>query len=488
METCVRYSVYFEQHPERIPKVLEDFVGFVHSDHVKVRTRSWGLFLRLVKTLKNNLGNVAETVVMAIQDLLVIKAEVSDESTEDDMSSNQDSRSADTLFNSQLNLFEALGCISSASSVSEEKQVFMARSIVQPLAAGIEQNLRSASEGDERALLQIHHCIMALGTLAHGFSDWVPGTSGKPAPEAVSQEFLRASEITLVALTSLKGSMLIRTAARSAFARMIGVLGYKILQGLPQWIEGFLTASSTKDEMASFLRLLDQVVFGFKTQIFDILDTLLTPLLQRIFAGFAEQATGTDDEIQLGELRREYLGFLLVLLGHNLESVFVSTTNQAIFETIITTIEHFAKDTRGQPDAKLALSVLTKMCTVWGGPDIADPANNATAPNPTLPGFDRFMMARFSSLTWSLMTSPGFDVNDSQAPRVLGEVATLQLAILAKTGREYLSWLRGEMGGLGLQDPAIDEYLRALVTAGAAADAKGFKNFLVRFLKSAGGG
>lgn len=477
---CVRHCAYFDTHAQSIPKVLENFVRFVHSDHIKVRTRSWHLFLRLVKHLRSQLSNVTETVVRAIEDLLVIKAEISEESNDDDMSSNQNSQSADTLFNSQLFLFEAVGCIASANSVPIDTQVMLARSIIAPLSSGVEQHLGAAVGGDERAILQIHHCIMALGTLAHGFSDWVPGTSGSPVPDRVSEEFLNASNVILVALGSLKGSMFVRTAARFAFSRMIGVLGFKILQQLPQWIDGFLAETSTRDEMATFLRLLDQVIFGFKTQIFDILDTLLTPLLQRILGGFSEQTAGTDDEIQLGELRREYLGFLLVLLGNNLESVLVSTTNQAIFETIVTTVEHFAKETGEHPDAKLALSVFTKMSSVWGGPDIQNPTTNPTPPNPTLPGFDRFTMTRFSSLTWSLMTNPAFDPKDPQTNRVIGEIASLQQTILAKTGREYLSWLRDvELMNLGLQGAAADQYLNALVTT----DPKGFKAFLLNFLK-----
>jgi len=273
--------------------------------------------------------------------------------------------------------------------------------------------------------------------------------------------------------------MTVRTAARFAFARMIGVLGFKVLEQLPQWIDGFLAESSTRDEMATFLRLLDQVIFGFKTQIYTILDTLLTPLLQRIFSGFAEQVTGTDDEIQLGELRREYLNFLLVLLNNNLESVLVSPSNQGIFETIISTIEHFAKDTSEHPDAKLATSVLTRMTAVWGGPDIPNPATNTAAPAPILPGFDRFMITRFSSITWSLMTSPNFEPKDAQANRVIGEIAVLQQAILAKTGREYLNWLKDvELRNLGIPDPAIDEYLRSLTST----DAKSFKQSILRFL------
>lgn len=72
------------------------------------------------------------------------------------------------------------------------------------------------------------------------------------------------------------------------------------------------------------LNPLVQVVFRFKSEIYDVLNTLLAPLLQRVFAGIAEPVTGTDDEIQHVELKREYLNFLLRILENGLESVLVS--------------------------------------------------------------------------------------------------------------------------------------------------------------------
>jgi exportin-T len=279
-----------------------------------------------VRPLRSQVGGVSQTVIQAIGDLLTIKAELPDESGDDDMSSDEDDSSADALFTAQLYLFEAIGVIASTGSVPAENKILYARSVMEPLFADMERTLGPAKNGDERAVLQIHHIIMALGTLSKGFSDWVTSTPGSVSPVEFSEEFVKVSEAILVALESLNSSMDIRTAARAAFARMIAVLGSRLLQQLPRWIDGLLSRSSTKDEMSSFLRVLGQVTFMFKSEIFGILDTLLTPLLQRIFASLAEPTAGTDDEIQLGELRREYLNFLLILLNQDLGSVLVSNS------------------------------------------------------------------------------------------------------------------------------------------------------------------
>jgi exportin-T len=282
-----------------------------------------------VRHLRAHIGNVAQTVIEALGDLLVIQAELPSEGSDgDEMSSEDHESSADAVFTSQLYLFEAVGSICSTTTVPGDKQVIYAQSVMNPIFLDMERNLAAAKSNDERSVLQIHHDIMALGTLARGFSDWVPGgimtlNSAPPVPE-ISEAFGQVAEATLVALESLKISFNVRTAARFAFSRLIGIVGPRLLPQLPRWIDGLLTQTSSKDEMALFLRLLDQVIFGFKTEIYTILDTLLTPFLQRVFAGIADPTRGTDDEIQLAELKREYLSFLLALLQNDLGSVIVS--------------------------------------------------------------------------------------------------------------------------------------------------------------------
>lgn len=329
MELCVRYYHFFDANPRFISSTLERFIQFVHHDHVKVRTRSWYLFQRFIRHVRHHIGDIAQTVIQALSDLLPIKAELPDDVPDDsDMSSEEDQQSASARFDGQLYLFEAVGCVCSARGVPVENQVMYIRTVITPLFSDLENHLIPAKNGDELAIMQVHHLIMALGTLARGFSDWTPAATSQsvtPPASEVSEEFSRISVAILVALESVNvNNEVIRAAARFAFSRLIGVLGSRVLPQLPRWIDGLLSRTSSKDEMALFMRLLDQVVYGFKTEIFNILDTLLTPLLQRVFAGIAEPATGTDDEIQLAELKREYLSFLLVILNNNLEAVLVS--------------------------------------------------------------------------------------------------------------------------------------------------------------------
>lgn len=328
MEICVRYNSFFEANPQLIAAVLEKFVLFVHDSHIKVQTRSWYLFHRFVKHVRQHIGSISQNIIQALGDLLLIKAELPRAGSDDgDMSSDENEHNEDPKFTSQLYLYEAVGTICSAHAIAIDIQVLYVKSVIIPLCSDLEAHLGPAKSRDERAILQIHHLIMALGTLAKGFSDWhptQPSTFTSLPAKAISDEFTRASEAILAALEALNSSLDIRTAARFAFARLIGVMGTGILPQLPRWINGLISQTSTKEEMALSLRLLNQTVFKFKSEISEILNSLLTPLLQRVFAGIGETVQGTDDAIQLAELKREYLGFLIIILNNNLENVFVS--------------------------------------------------------------------------------------------------------------------------------------------------------------------
>ncbi|OAQ70095.2 exportin-T [Pochonia chlamydosporia 170] len=489
MEICVRYCIVFESHQDYIPQVLENFVRLVHHDHVRIKTRSWYLFHRFIKQLRSQVGNVAETVIHSIGDLLPIKAEVPGEDADDDMSSDESDHSADALFNSQLYLFEAIGCISSTTSTPADKQGLYARSVMDPLFQDMEVHLPRAKSGDVQAVLQIHHIVMALGTLAHGFSDWSPGSAATghhpPPAKAVSDEFSRAAEAILIALNQLNSSAEIRTACRSAFSKLLGVLGSAVLPQLPQWIEGLLSQSSSKDEMAMFLRLLDQVVFGFKAEIYDVLNVLLTPLLQRIFGGLSEPISGTDDEIQLAELRREYLSFLQIILNNGLDGVLISEANQGFFEPMISSITQLANTLDGNiGPSRLAFTLMARISAIWGGPDVAAISQNPTAPtgNPTpaIPGFDRFMLDRFHSVCWEVMRNPSFrPAQDAQTKQVLTEIAGLEQTIYTKTGDVFIQELQnGLFPSLGING---DEFLRSLTTS---TDKKVFSSYLQGLLKN----
>lgn len=98
----------------------------------------------------------------------------------------------------------------------------------------------------------------------------------------------------------------------------------------------------------------------------------------------AQPVEGTDDEIKLQELRREFLTFVHVIINNDLGDVFISDgeylnqnilrphiansstskVNLSIFDQVVPAINHFARDNKEPQTQKLAFSLMSKMCNV----------------------------------------------------------------------------------------------------------------------------
>jgi hypothetical protein len=61
-----------------------------------------------------------------------------------------------------------------------------------------------------------------------------------------------------------------------------------------------------------------------QTAFTEILDTLLLPLLNRVFNFLESPIAGTDDAVQHSQLRRAYFNFILSITAANMQEVFYS--------------------------------------------------------------------------------------------------------------------------------------------------------------------
>lgn len=487
MEICVRYSSFFEKHAQYVQPTLQNFLQHAHSPNTRIRLRAWYLLQRFVRQQRHNVGPVADAVIPNLQDILVVKAELPRVENGDDDDSEDEK--VDSQFTSQLYLFEAVGCIISTSNVPAEKQVQYAQAVMQPLFNDVTNNVDKATT-DRQACLQVHHDIMAFGNIARGYFEWQGNNAVQAAaniPPLIRDAFGQVAEITLITLEKLKTSFEIREAARFTFARLLGMVGQQMLPQLSRWVEALLIETTSRDEMAQLLRLLDQLTFGFKNEVSSFFDALFGGLVQRVWAGISAPTAGTDDEVELNELKREYLNFLLVLLGNSLGGILVSTTNQPHFETVIESIEHFTKDIADPTTAKMAFQTLGRMCMVWGGSDVVAgqlTADMTQASQQELPGFKQFMMSRFSPLCWAMPSNPNFNPKDGQSRQVLQEAGGLQKVIYAKIGDDYITYLRDtELPTVGLQGgPMMEDFFSKLKTL----DLKSWKSWFAKFVSSGG--
>ena len=154
-----------------------------------------------------------------------------------------------------------------------------------------------------------------------------------------------------------------------------------------------------------------------------------------------------------------------------------------MFETIVSSVEHFSRNTDDYANARLALSLIGRMVAVWGGPDIS-PNDPSAIPAPLIPGFDNFVLTRFSPLSWAMPANPDFKPRDPIARQVIGEVAIMQLQIFKKTGQQYLETLKSQLQNMGVDEAGTQEYLRQITSL----DERAFRNFVINFITKARSG
>lgn len=119
----------------------------------KTRLRTWYLFSRLLKTTKPKFPiSVLNEIVGKIAPLLPIKV----------YSLNNDGVEEDSIFESQLYLFEGLGVLIGGNTDSNFE---ILNEILTPLFTDLEACISSSQE-QPQVVLQCHHILLAIGTLA----------------------------------------------------------------------------------------------------------------------------------------------------------------------------------------------------------------------------------------------------------------------------------------------------------------------------------
>lgn len=165
-ENVTRYYQFFEHRPDHLPQALAAFVDArgLHHPVKQIRTRCWYLFQRFVKNLKPKMTPYVENVLSSLGDLLSIQAEpVVETNTMDGMPI-----PAASTFDSQLYLFETVGILISMEGIDPMKQTEYLKIVLEPLVEGIQKAMAQPVSDDELFLLQLHHYIMAIGSVAKG--------------------------------------------------------------------------------------------------------------------------------------------------------------------------------------------------------------------------------------------------------------------------------------------------------------------------------
>ncbi|KAG5366963.1 Exportin-T [Yarrowia sp. B02] len=471
MEIVVKHSSLFsQQHTHLLNRVLEFFVsplGIQNSESSKVQLRSWILIHKFCKSVKPQIGQVAQLLLDSIRPLLVVRAE--DDADSDDEGSN-------SYLNAQLNLFELSGML--VSVLDEASATSGVEKTLQPIFTAVEKAIGVSSPNAESITL-VHHNLKGIAQFADGLKNGASGT----LPDGILQLLKNSAEVVNVALDRIPDNK-ISEAARVVFNRLVPLLGSSILPEISTLINIMLQGSPNAD-LPDFLGFLGHLLHQFSNDegVYSMLKSLLAPLCQRVFASLEEisasaDAGNTDDKVLKLELQRQYLAFITQILRDRMGGAIVQ--DKQLADSIIKSVIHYASDPSDIYTCRSAATCLTKMIQLWGNGVLEGPSETETVfdQGQKIDGFEQLVL-EFSGLCWQVPASPGFNLQDAQSKILVTELGNIQKHIYVKKGDQFLSYLVEQyFPQIGVPDNAAKDYVEKLKTL----ENKEFKKYFSAFV------
>lgn len=301
----------------------------VHHPDSSVRSRVFYLFYKFIREDRNEIPvELVETLLNGIRDVLVIDIvlpELENPAEQDLLTEAINNAGA---FESQLYLFEVVGILISLLYKNPEHTQALLSNVVQPLLDELQLSLQSIkSPQDVTHIVKVHHIIMALGNIAKGYPDMpspLPENYIAP-PIAIFRQMAQAIAVSLEAMNVFK---VVRDAARFAFGRLVATAGSNVTDFLPTLMSNLL-AHFEPSELVDFMTFIGLLMHRLQTEMFSVLEQLVSPLHARIVDLLATPISGTDDKVTHQDTKKGYLTFLNSIMSNKLHGVFL--TDSAFF-------------------------------------------------------------------------------------------------------------------------------------------------------------
>ncbi|SMN19449.1 similar to Saccharomyces cerevisiae YKL205W LOS1 Nuclear pore protein involved in nuclear export of pre-tRNA and in re-export of mature tRNAs after their retrograde import from the cytoplasm [Maudiozyma saulgeensis] len=427
-ELVVRHNNFLNNNKDEFALLnifCSDFGMF--NKREKVRIRTWYLFTRLLKITKPKLStNIINEIISKLSQLLVIKVgNVSPDGTEDD-----------TTFSNQMYLFEGIGLLIGANS---DQNYDILDNVLTPLFKDLETCISSQIQTPE-VILQCHHILMAIGTLARGVQGGlVPENqvnnvlvNKKLITKSLIEKFSNIAEVVLVTFSFFNKFENIRDASRFTFSRLIPILNSGIVPFANKLIALFLESDLKVLEMNDFLGFLGQMVHMFHIDegCYQLFNDLLTPTIEKIHSLFSqiEQEHNTNPGVTESNpgknivitdtfrdkvlLKKAYYSFLQSFITNSVTSLLLSEKNFNTLSIILTDLLTYTpEDVQETSAMKLAFNVLVNFVKYFGSGKCTDPNDTHAANTNRIEGLNEFLITKAVPLVFEIPFRPEYKFN-----------------------------------------------------------------------------
>lgn len=467
---------------ELIVKILELFSEYGLFNGVEsVRLRTWYLFFRFVSATKPRINEfLLESLLIKLQPLLVIKAELPTRDDDDDLIENGN-------FNNQLYLFETLGMLVTLT----EKPEVAAKSVdilFQPLFNGLEACISREDKSVNPLIpLQAHHTLMAISTIVKGLDTQAPGKSdGLKSNEELVVKIGNAAQVVLITLENFNKFESVRDASRFAFARLMPFFNNEGGAHLSKLISLILAAPNLKIlELGDFSGFVGQIVHQFRNNdnIFQLLNDLMTPMILKFYETLQIEDENYPNLVrEKYALKRALLYFISMIVLNSQFSLFLTETNKPLFPRLLASIVAYACDLEDTTTTKNAITQFGNVIGVIGcnSGKLRDEKDKYASTLASIDGIDEYLMENTVKLCFELpFQNERFDLKDAQIRNVAGELSLL-LVIYQEhlKQQEFVTFLANYLTNMGLAQQMANDFCTKLVEL----NAKEFKKYYVTFL------
>ncbi|CCH40991.1 Exportin-T [Wickerhamomyces ciferrii] len=486
-ELIVRHYNYFNAATDKdalTNHILELFISVgLYNSNEKVQIRCWYLFFRFVKLTKPRLNDeiITRLITDLSQKLLIVEAELPQKDDDSELVENS------SKFDNQLYLFETLGLLISLVDNSKiELKIKLLDAILNPIFNGLEKTV-SEQNKNQLVVLQAHHLLMVIGTIARGFE--YDSTPNKTYLPEVVQRFNNTSEVVLVTLENMNSFEVVRDAARFSFARFIPILKSDISSHLSRLISTLLSSQNLKfSEMTDFIGFIGHIIHTFNKDdsIYNLLNDLFTPLTNKVLSMLDNKGENGEFEImpdvsrEKSSLKKAFILLLINLTQNNVSSVLVTQTNKSILPIILQRLLSEANDLNDLQVSKLSLSSLSIFANIFGNDTVNDPKDKYNT-GIAIEGISSFLLENLIKSSFQIpFQSAKFDIKDAQYRFVADEIANILKALFNVKNQELITYLR-EVYFPQIQLPSNvgDDLIQNLINL----DIKDFRKYFVNFIQ-----
>ncbi|KAL6940553.1 hypothetical protein ACO0QE_004459 [Hanseniaspora vineae] len=463
---------------ENILYVLNIFASEfgMFSSMEKVRFRCWFLFSRFIKLVKPSLDfSTLVSFFTKISPLLIINVPPTQQAAENALVneiSNQD-----TTFENQLYLFEGAGILVSSS---KSLDFSILDGVLNPLFRSLEVCI-GAPVKTCSTVLEIHHIMMAIGTLARGIhSGLVPENllSNQTTNEkllgnqSLIEVFSNIAEVVLVTFQYFHSFELVRDATRFVFARLISILNTNIISFINRLLATFYETEMKVVEMNDFLGFVGQIVHTFQNNedCYQLLNNMITPLVKKVFkliedtkletssssttaavtsaspspepAGVSGNTTVvvnangvkdknvvvTDAYREIVEIKRGLYNFMQSLITNHVTSLLLTESNKNTLSIVLNDLLAYTpQDLKETSVMKIKLNVLINLVRFLGTGSCVDPDDAHSNDLIKLEGLNEFFIAKTVPLVFEIPFNPeyAFNIKDGSYRIVASDLSRL---------------------------------------------------------------